>query len=133
MMWTFVRSVVHYLSRDFRSALLEYQKEIEGKKAAQTRWLSCLEDINSYSHGLTFALGYMWVSKAFDSDVIPLVSEKLYIHFLMRLILLIKIAGQKRKGRVLSLEPYLIFTLFPLFILDRGTSIPDSTRKTHCG
>lgn len=90
MMWTFVRSVVPYLSRDFQSALLEYQKEIEGKKAAQTRWLSCLEDINSYSHGLTFALGFMWVSKAFDSDVIPLVSEKLYIHFLMRLIFLLK-------------------------------------------
>ncbi|XP_020616102.1 endothelin-converting enzyme 1-like isoform X2 [Orbicella faveolata] len=75
MMWTFVRSVVPYLSRDFRSALLEYQKEMEGKKAAETRWLSCLEDINSYSHGLTFALGYMWVSKVFDSDVIPLIQE----------------------------------------------------------
>jgi len=74
-MWTFVRSVVPYLSRDFRSALLEYQKEMEGKKAAETRWLSCLEDINSYSHGLTFALGYMWVSKVFDSDVIPLIQE----------------------------------------------------------
>jgi len=78
MMWTFVRSVVPYLSRDFRSALLEYQKEVEGKKSAATRWLSCLEDINSYYHGLTFALGYMWVSKVFDTDVIPLVSEKLY-------------------------------------------------------
>ena len=89
MMWTFVRSVVPYLSRDFRSALLEYQKEIEGKKSAETRWLSCLEDINSYSHGLTFALGYMWVSNVFDTDVIPLVSEELYL-FLMCLLSLLK-------------------------------------------
>lgn len=88
MMWTFVRSVVPYLSRDFRSALLDYQKEMEGKKSAEARWLSCLEDINSYSHGFTFALGYMWVSKVFDSDVIPLVSEKQY-NFLMRLIFLL--------------------------------------------
>ena len=79
MMWTFVRSVVPYLSRDVRSALLEYQKEIERKNSAATRWLSCLKDINSYYHGLTFALGYMWVSKVFDTDVIPLVSEKLYL------------------------------------------------------
>ena len=85
MMWTFVRSVVPYLSRDFRSALLEYQKEIEGKKSGEARWLSCLEDLNSYYNGLTFALGYMWVSKVFASDVIPLVSEKLY-HLLIRLI-----------------------------------------------
>lgn len=89
MMWTFVRSVVPYLSRDFRSALLDYQKEMEGKKSAETRWLSCLDDINSYSHGLTFALGYMWVSKVFDSDVIPLVSEKRYItSCMMRLVFL---------------------------------------------
>ena len=80
MIWTFVRSVVSYLSRDIRSALLEYQKDTEGKKSAASRWFSCLEDINSYSHGLTFALGYMWVSKVFGSDVIPLVSEKLPIY-----------------------------------------------------
>ena len=84
MIWTFVRSVVPYLSRDIRSALLEYQKDIEGKKSAATRWFSCLEDINSYTgHGLTFAVGYMWVSKVFDSDVIPLVSEKTPIYSLL--------------------------------------------------
>ncbi|KAL9985458.1 hypothetical protein ACROYT_G007869 [Oculina patagonica] len=75
MMWTFVRSVVPYLSRDFRSALLEYQKEEEGTKSAKTRWLSCVEDMNGYFHGLTFALGYMWVSKVFDTEVIPLIQE----------------------------------------------------------
>ena len=84
-MWTFVRSVVPYLSRDFRSALLEYQKEVEGTKSAKTRWLSCVEDMNGYYHGLTFALGYLWVSNVFDTEVIPLVSERLY-HLLMCLI-----------------------------------------------
>ena len=74
MIWTFVRSVVPYLSRDFRSALLEYQKEAEGKKSASPRWLSCVQEENNYYHGLTFALGYMWISKVFDVEIIPFVS-----------------------------------------------------------
>lgn len=74
-MWTVVRSVVPYLSRDFREALLEYEKETEGKKAAKARWLSCVEDLNSYTHGLTFALGYLWVKNVFDVEIIPFVSK----------------------------------------------------------
>ena len=75
MMWTVVRSVVPYLSRDFREALLEYEKETQGKKAAKARWLSCVEDLNAYSHGLTFALGYLWVKNIFDVEIIPSVSK----------------------------------------------------------
>lgn len=75
MMWTFVRSVVPYLSRDFREALLEYRKKAQGTKTAKPRWLSCVEDLNSYTHGLTFALGYMWVSKVFDVEIIPFIQE----------------------------------------------------------
>ena len=78
MMWTVVRSVVPYLSRDFLSALLEYQKETQGTKSAKPRWLSCVEDLNGYYHGLTFALGYLWVSKVFDTETIPIVSDTLY-------------------------------------------------------
>ena len=81
MMWTFVRSVVPYLSRDFRSALLEYQKEAEGKKSATPRWLSCVEEMNGYFHGLTYALGYMYVSNVFDTKIIPFVSGKLNYSF----------------------------------------------------
>ncbi|KAJ7393921.1 hypothetical protein OS493_003590 [Desmophyllum pertusum] len=75
MMWTVVRSVVPYLSRDFLSALLEYQKETQGTKSAKPRWLSCVEDLNGYYHGLTFALGYLWVSKVFDTETIPIIQE----------------------------------------------------------
>lgn len=70
-----MRSVVPYLSRDFRQALLEYQKETQGTKAAKARWLSCIEDLNSYFHGLSFALGYMWVQNVFDVEIIPFVSK----------------------------------------------------------
>ena len=71
-----MRSVVRYMSRDFRQALLEYQKETQGTKTAKPRWLSCLEDLNSYTHGLTFALGYMWVTNVFDVEIIPFVSNR---------------------------------------------------------
>lgn len=77
MMWTLVRSSVPYLSRDFRQAKLEYQKEVEGKKSATPRWLYCVEEMNGYYHGLTYALGYMYVINAFDTEIIPFVSEKL--------------------------------------------------------
>ena len=68
-------SIVPYLSRDFREALLEYQKEAQGTKAAKSRWLSCVEDLNAYYHGLTFALGYLWVKNVFDVEIIPFVSK----------------------------------------------------------
>ncbi|PFX29586.1 Endothelin-converting enzyme 1 [Stylophora pistillata] len=75
MMWTFVRAAIPYLSRDFRAAKLEYEKEVEGKKSATPRWLYCVEEMNGYYHGLTFALGYIYVTNAFDSEVIPLIQE----------------------------------------------------------
>lgn len=75
MMWTLVRSVVRYMSRDFRQALLKYEKETQGTKTSKPRWLSCLEDLNSYTHGLTFALGYMWVTNVFDVEIIPFIQE----------------------------------------------------------
>ena len=74
MMWTLVRSFVPYLSRDYREALLEYDKEIQGTKTAKPRWLHCIEELNSYYHGLTFAVGYMWIKNVFDKDIIPFVS-----------------------------------------------------------
>ena len=74
MMWTLVRFFVPYLSRDYSEALLEYNKEIYGTKTAKPRWLQCVEELNSYSHGLTFALGYMWIKNVFDVDIIPFVS-----------------------------------------------------------
>ncbi|XP_074613416.1 endothelin-converting enzyme homolog isoform X1 [Acropora palmata] len=75
MMWTFVRSVIPYLSRNFREAYLDFQKATQGKKQAKPRWLSCVEDMNSYTHGLTFAMGYMWIQSAFDVKMIPLIEE----------------------------------------------------------
>lgn len=86
MMWTFVRSVIPYLSRNFREAYLDFQKATQGKKQAKPRWLSCVEDMNSYTHGLTFAMGYMWIQSAFDVKMIPLVSNNLLIeyHFLVK-------------------------------------------------
>ena len=48
MMWTLVRFFVPYLSRDYREALLEYDKEIQGTKTAKPRWLHCIEELNSY-------------------------------------------------------------------------------------
>lgn len=75
MMWTLVRSSVPYLSRDFRQAKLEYQKEVEGKKSATPRWLYCVEEMNGYYHGLTYALGYMYVTNAFDTEIIPFIQE----------------------------------------------------------
>ena len=74
MMWTLVRYFVPYLSRDYREALLEYDKEIQGTKTAKPRWLHCIEELNSYYHGLTFAVGYMWIKNVFDKDIIPFVS-----------------------------------------------------------
>ena len=79
-----MRSVVPYLSRDFRQALLEYQKETQGTKTAKTRWLSCVEDLNGYFHGLSFALGYMWVQKVFDVEIIPFVSKTFIVFSLSR-------------------------------------------------
>ena len=79
MIWTFVRSVIPYLSRNFREAYLDFQKATQGKKQAKPRWLSCVEDMNSYTHGLTFAMGYMWIQSAFDVKMIPLVSNNLLI------------------------------------------------------
>ena len=78
MMWTLVRSAVPYLSRDFRQALLEYQQKAEGKREATSRWLSCVEELNGYYNGLTFALGYMYVKRVFDTETIPFVSN---VHF----------------------------------------------------
>ncbi|KAM7448959.1 hypothetical protein ABFA07_002968 [Porites harrisoni] len=75
MMWTLVRSFVPYLSRDYREALLEYDKEIQGTKTAKPRWLHCIEELNSYYHGLTFAVGYMWIKNVFDKDIIPFIEE----------------------------------------------------------
>ena len=64
------------MSRDFRSALLDYEKQTQGKTQAKSRWLSCVEDLNDYYHGFTFALGYIWVTKAFDTGIIPFVSKR---------------------------------------------------------
>lgn len=69
------------MSRDFRSALLDYEKQTQGKTQAKSRWLSCVEDLNDYYHGFTFALGYIWVTKAFDAGIIPFVS-KIYNAFI---------------------------------------------------
>ncbi|XP_068742754.1 endothelin-converting enzyme homolog isoform X1 [Montipora capricornis] len=75
VMWTFVSSMIPYLSREFRGAFLDYQKATGGQKAAKPRWLSCVEDINSFHNGLTFALGYLWVTSSFDVEIIPFIEE----------------------------------------------------------
>lgn len=75
VIWNFVQSVVPYMSHVFRSALLEYQKETIGTKSAPPRWYSCIEDENGYYHGLTFALGYIWISKVFDVEIIPFIQD----------------------------------------------------------
>lgn len=79
VIWNFVQSVVPYMSHVFRSALLEYQKETIGTKSAPPRWYSCIEDENGYYHGLTFALGYIWISKVFDVEIIPFVSTAYHL------------------------------------------------------
>ena len=74
MMWTVVHHAVPYLSKPFREALLEYQKIAEGTKAAKPRWLTCVEEMNGYSNGLSLALGYLYVQHAFDVKIVPFVS-----------------------------------------------------------
>ena len=73
--WTILKKLVPFLSTPFRQAEDEYKKRATGTKAPAPRWQSCITTTDYY-RGLTFATGSLYVEKAFDKNIIPLVSPR---------------------------------------------------------
>lgn len=74
-MWTVLRRLVPFLSRPFREAETKYKRLTSHIKAEPARWLTCITTTN-YHRGLTFATGSLYIEKAFDKKMIPLVCAK---------------------------------------------------------
>lgn len=72
--WTVLRRLVPFLSRPFREAETKYKRLTSHIKAEPARWLTCITTTN-YHRGLTFATGSLYIEKAFDKKMIPLVKE----------------------------------------------------------
>ena len=70
--WTVIRRLVPVLSRPFREAEAKYKRVASHIKAEPARWLTCIKTTN-YHRGLTFATGSLYIEKAFDKKMIPLV------------------------------------------------------------
>ena len=63
-----------FLSRPFREAEAEYKRVASHIRAEPARWLTCIKSSNYY-RGLGFATGSLYVEKAFDQKMIPLVCK----------------------------------------------------------
>ena len=74
--WTVLRRLVPFLSRPFREAEAKYKRQTSHIKAEPARWLTCITTTNYY-RGLTFATGSLYIEKAFDRKMIPMVCGQL--------------------------------------------------------
>ncbi|XP_068703187.1 endothelin-converting enzyme homolog isoform X1 [Montipora foliosa] len=72
--WTVLRRLVPFLSRPFRDVEAKYKRIASHIKGESPRWLTCIKAVN-YHRGLGFATGSLYVEKAFDEKMIPLVKE----------------------------------------------------------
>lgn len=72
--WTVLRRLVPFLSKPFREVEAKYKRKTSHIKGAAARWLTCITTTNFY-RGLTFATGSLYIEKAFDRKMIPLVKE----------------------------------------------------------
>jgi len=73
--WTVLRRLIPFLSKPFREAEAKYKKQTSHIEAESARWLTCITTTN-YFRGLTFAAGSLYIEKAFDERMIPLVCHK---------------------------------------------------------
>ncbi|PFX23559.1 Endothelin-converting enzyme 2 [Stylophora pistillata] len=72
--WTVLRRLVPFLSKPFREVEANYKRKTSHIQGEAARWLTCITTTNFY-RGLTFATGSLFIEKAFDRKMIPLVKE----------------------------------------------------------
>lgn len=77
MMWKVVSSKVFYLSSKFQKAKDDFNREVLGVSGSIPRWSRCIQNLNS-EEVLSLAMGYLWIDKAFDKGIVPLVSLGFY-------------------------------------------------------